>query len=95
MLLLLALVLILLLPPLPLVLLLRLSLHIASLSGERREWSTTESFVFDDGYDHAVYTPEAEGSEVGPRVVLAVGISHPDLEHGSGAEIEEGWRKEL
>ena len=95
MLLLLALVLILLLLPLPLVLLLRLSLHIASLSGERREWSTTESFVFDDGYDHAVYTPEAEGPEAGPRVVLAVGISHPDLEPGSGAEIEESWRKEL
>ena len=77
-------------------LLLRLFLDIAGVSGERREWSTTESFVFDDGYDHAVYTPEAEqGSEAGPRVVLAVGISHPDLEPGSGAQIEESWRKEL
>ena len=87
--------LVLLLLPLPLLPLLRLSLDIASRSGERREWSTTESFVFDDGYDHAVYTPEAEGPEAGPRVVLAVGISHPDLEPGSGAQIEESWRKEL
>ena len=83
----------------------RLNVHIGLLNLEgsyievankRREWSTTESFVFDDGYDHAVYTPEAEqGSEAGPRVVLAVGISHPDLEPDSGAQIEESWRKEL
>ena len=66
----------------------RLNVHIGLLNlggsfievaGERREWSETKSFVFDDGYDHKVVTPPDDTGERGPRVVLAVGISHPDI----------------
>lgn len=66
----------------------RLNVHIGLLNlegsfievaGERREWSETRSFVFDDGYDHKVVTPPDDTGKKGPRVVLAVGISHPDI----------------
>ena len=49
------------------------------MAGERREWSENSSFVFDDGYDHLVVTPPDDSGKKGPRVVLAVGISHPDI----------------
>ena len=48
--------------------------------------SCPSSFVFDDGYDHTVVTPADETGKKGPRVVLAVGISHPDIVTAYDAE---------
>jgi hypothetical protein len=76
----------------------RLNVHIGLLNlngsfievaGERREWSEKRSFVFDDGYDHTVVTPSDQTGKVeGPRVVLAVGISHPDLNMLDGEKMK-------
>ena len=68
----------------------RLNVHIGlfnlegsyiEVAGERRGWSTNESFVFDDGHDHKIVTPTADlgGPSKGPRVVFAFGMTHPDI----------------
>ena len=70
-----------------------------------REWSLTNTIIFDDGYDHSVETGgshppttmnkkgkgKGNGKSAGatdsdpPRIVLAVGITHP--------QIVADWRK--
>ena len=71
----------------------RLNAHIGLLNleesyievgGERRGWSTKEAFAFDDATDHTIVTPAIKEGEKerGPRVVFAVGITHPDIVAG-------------
>ena len=67
-----------------------------------RQWSLTDTIIFDDGYDHSVETggvhppkkvnkkgkqkaKDATATSDPPRIVLAVGITHP--------QIVADWRK--